>query len=93
MTAEPIPAEWRDPRVVMPHLAELLGRWKVSLDQLEENLSVIDGSLEDLEEPDRTRLRDWLESVQGQLHELNLHVASRATAYQTVADELGKEAR
>ncbi len=77
---------WRDPRAVMPHLAEQCRQWEVELRAIAAEVGVVQGALDDTE-----ALRA-LADIDRRLEEILRQVANRASAYQTVADELGKEA-
>jgi len=99
MTTETIPAEWNDPHAVMPHLAEQCRQWTIALQQLDQDLAVVQGAVDPGEhlsaiahEARRIQLQEWLTTIRAQLLELTHQVGNRAQVYQTVAEELGKEA-
>jgi hypothetical protein len=101
--ATPIPAEWRDPKHVMPHLAAEVGDWVTQLRQLDQDLAVVQGALEQAEEivvatpvgqatgpaPDTTDvLAEWVTSIRAQLAEVTHQLAGRAQTFRLIAEDL-----
>lgn len=97
----PIPEEWRDPRRVMPHLADELAGWLVAMRSIEADLTVLEGALDlsdgelhqmranrPAELLEHVRVMDCIASIHGRLVELNHQVAGRAQAFRLIGEAL-----
>lgn len=95
-----IPDEWREPRLVLPHLADELGGWLARMRSIEQDLTVVQGALDKEPNPsernglaavrlqEREQLLEWITKIHAELLELNHQVANRLSAYVLIAQDL-----
>lgn len=96
----PIPKEWSDPKLVMPHLADELLEWLTRLRGLDQDLAVLQGALDEEPKPgaqtgvsafrlpERERLLEGITTIRGRLQEIDHDIGGRAHAFKLIAEHL-----